>query len=314
MSRKLHEGRSLGQVQFHEGHVDLDLRPLAAGGVPDLAKSLDLREKGVEVRAPPYPEICPGGRRVERDRDPAETSLDEAAADGRGQKMPIRVEADDRGGRGKSLQEVREEGVEKRLPRPVKADATSLAEKRKETPPRLGIHVAARRGGVGARVAAHHARRNDVAARRKLQPDLLRKRRGEAPVRDSRRIMPSAIFDSLADFTLQDTPILVGGDQEPRALPLLRPRRITAEERAVTLPRRGEGPILGGRGNVRPEVAAAHEAEAEFPGSLGESNEVDGAAEHLLVKMDNELFVALGRREAPDRGIEPVQGALPERS
>jgi hypothetical protein len=61
-------------------------------------------------------------------------------------------------------------------------------------------------------------------------------------------------------------------------------------------------------------MAAAKEAEAEVPGSFGEPFGVGGAAEHLPVETDHECFVALVRREAPDRGIEPVQGALPERS
>src|ERR1035438_348892 len=96
MRCQLPEGRSLLQVQPHERHVDFYLRPRAACSVPDLAKGPDLREKGLEIRSSSDPEIGRGGRRVERDRDPAQPLLDETAADGRGQEMAVGAEADDR--------------------------------------------------------------------------------------------------------------------------------------------------------------------------------------------------------------------------
>src|ERR1017187_3059902 len=113
----------------------------------------------------------------------------------------------------KSLQEVTEEGIEKWFSRPVETDVTSLAKERKERPPRLRIHVASRCTGVGARVTAHRARRNDVAARRELQPDLFGKRCGEAPVRDRRRGMPEPVFDPPVDLAFQDAAVLVGNGQ-----------------------------------------------------------------------------------------------------
>lgn len=168
--RQLDKRRGLRQVQSHQRHVDLDLGSRTAPCVPNLAEAPDLRKQRLEIRPSPDPEMGRCGRGVQRERDPAQPFLDEAVADGLRQQMTVRVETSVDTRRVQSLQEVPKVRIEKRLARPVQADAPRLAEKRQKTAPRLRIHVAAQGSRICARVAAHHARGASIGTKAARYP------------------------------------------------------------------------------------------------------------------------------------------------